>query len=239
MNNDSITEKVDAETKIKVLEEENEKLQQKLKDQQRKERLLIRRAQLNSTQQLDYLNQLNELKYRKIETNSNSTLFDPSVNIIFSKMKNELKATKSKLEETQTELTAWKFTPDSNTGKRLMAKCRLLYQENEELGKIISNGRLAKLETELAMQKNMNEELKRSHSEFESIIQDFDIDSEGLTSTIINLQQKLKASEEKIVKLEEKMKEKLLSPESEVTNAAANDEEVEDEPIAKRIRCEN
>lgn len=39
-----------------------------------------------------------------------------------------------KAEEAQNELAAWKFTPDSATGKRLMAKCRQLYQENEDLG---------------------------------------------------------------------------------------------------------
>ncbi len=151
------------------------------------------------------------------------------VNIIFTKLKNELKATKAKLEDTQNELTAWKFTPDSNTGKRLMAKCRLLYQENDELGKVISNGRLAKLETELALQKNVNEELKRSHSEFEGIIQDFDVDMEGLTSTIISLQQKLKAADDKINKLEKEMKES--HPETNGSDAAGEDEE----PEAKRL----
>lgn len=52
----------------------------------------------------------------------------------------------------------------SNTGKRLMAKCRLLYQENEELGKIISSGRMAKLEGDLALQKSFTEEMKKSQS---------------------------------------------------------------------------
>lgn len=188
----------------------------------------MRRIHLNSTQQHDYVNQLNELKYRKTESSS-TTLYDPAVNIIFTKLKNELKATKAKLEDTQNELTAWKFTPDSNTGKRLMAKCRLLYQENEELGKVISNGKLAKLETELALQKNLNDDLKRSHSEFEGIIQDFDIDMEGLTSTIINLQQKLKAADEKNLKYEKELKEKTIE-----TNGG-NEEAAEDEPPAKRV----
>lgn len=57
-----------------------------------------------------------------------SALLDPAVNILFDKLKHELQSTRAKLEETQNELSAWKFTPDSNTGKRLMAKCRLLYQ---------------------------------------------------------------------------------------------------------------
>ena len=52
----------------------------------------------------------------------------------------------------------------SNTGKRLMAKCRLLYQENEELGRMISSGRIAKLEGELALQKSYSEEVKKSQS---------------------------------------------------------------------------
>lgn len=196
----------------------------------------MRRIHLNSTQQLDYVNQLNELKYRKIEPNSSThILYDPAVNIIFTKLKNELKATKAKLEDTQNELTAWKFTPDSNTGKRLMAKCRLLYQENEELGKVISNGRLAKLESDLALQKNVNDELKRSHSEFEGIIQDFDVDMEGLLSTIINLQQKLKAADEKISKLEKELKEE-KQPES---NGGGSEEANEDEPVSKRVCTEN
>ena len=50
----------------------------------------------------------------------------------------------------------------SNTGKRLMAKCRLLHQENEELGKMISSGRVAKLEGELALQKSFSEEVRKS-----------------------------------------------------------------------------
>ena len=52
----------------------------------------------------------------------------------------------------------------SNTGKRLMAKCRLLHQENEELGKIISSGRVAKLEGDLALQRNFSEEMKKSQA---------------------------------------------------------------------------
>lgn len=45
-----------------------------------------------------------------------------------------------------------------------MAKCRLLYQENEELGRMISSGRIAKLEGELALQKKYSEEVKKSQS---------------------------------------------------------------------------
>lgn len=53
-------------------------------------------------------------------------------------------------------------SPCSQTGKKLMAKCRMLIQENQELGRQLSQGRIAQLEAELALQKKYSEELKSS-----------------------------------------------------------------------------
>ena len=50
----------------------------------------------------------------------------------------------------------------SVTGKKLMAKCRMLIAENQDLGKQLSQGRIAQLEAELALQKKYNEELTSS-----------------------------------------------------------------------------
>lgn len=41
-----------------------------------------------------------------------------------------------------------------------MARCRTLFKENEELGKQISQGRIAKLEGEIALEKKLVEEMK-------------------------------------------------------------------------------
>ena len=124
------------------------------------------------------------------------TLLDPAVNCILQQLKSELQSTRSKLEDTQNELTAWKFTPDSNTGKRLMAKCRLLYQENEELGKITSSGRIAKLESDLALQRSFSEEVRQSQNELDAFLADLDEDVEGMQSTILFLQTELRKSKE-------------------------------------------
>ena len=43
-----------------------------------------------------------------------------------------------------------------------MAKCRMLLTENEELGKVISSGRTAKLEGEIALEKTLVQEMKKS-----------------------------------------------------------------------------
>lgn len=41
-----------------------------------------------------------------------SSLLDPAVNLLIEHMRRELDKAKSTLEETQNELSAWKFTPD-------------------------------------------------------------------------------------------------------------------------------
>ena len=133
------------------------------------------------------------------------SILDPAVNIIIQNLKKELEATKKKMQETQEELSAWKFTPDSVTGKRLMSKCRLLLQENEDLGKMISSGRLAKLESELAMQKALCEEMKKNQVEMDDFVQELDEDVEGMQSTIYFLQQQLKEAKDTITNLEAKL----------------------------------
>lgn len=182
------------EEEVQSLKDSESKLKQQYAESQRRERILARRLAVKEQEMQDFASQIAELKTAQAPAQAalRSALLDPAVNILFQKLKNELQQTKAKLEETQNELSAWKFTPDSNTGKRLMAKCRLLYQENEELGKMTSNGRLAKLEGELALQKSYNEEVKKSQLELDDFLQEMDEDVEGMQSTIVFLQQELK-----------------------------------------------
>lgn len=179
---------------LQNVRESESRYKQQINEAQKREKMLIRRLAAKEQEMQEYVvrsssriiiesipeycsqfiywstfpfqNQNAELKASQAPTMASlrSVLLDPAVNILFQKLKAELQATKARLEDTQNELSAWKFTPDSNTGKRLMAKCRLLYQENEELGKMTSNGRLAKLEGDLALQKSFSEEVKKSQS---------------------------------------------------------------------------
>lgn len=73
-----------------------------------------------------------------------------------------------------------------------MAKCRQLYQENEELGKMISSGRVGHLESNLAIQTNLTEEYKKSQSELDEFLAELDEELEGMQSTIIHHQTQLK-----------------------------------------------
>ncbi|ALC41021.1 fl-2-d [Drosophila busckii] len=189
---------------IENLKLEVQRMGMQCADAMRREKILMRRLANKEQEFQDYVSQIAEYKAQQAPTALalRTALLDPAVNLLFERLKKELKNTKAKLEETQNELSAWKFTPDSNTGKRLMAKCRLLYQENEELGKMTSNGRLAKLETELAMQKSFSEEVKKSQSELDDFLQELDEDVEGMQSTILFLQQELKTTRDRIQTLE-------------------------------------
>lgn len=152
-------------------------------------KLSIKEKKLQQIQdQLDNINKVQLPTPHQLE----STLIDPAINLMFEKMKYEVETAKNRAEEMQNELSAWKFTPDSNTGKRLMAKCRLLHNENEELGKDISSGWVAQLTGNLALQKKFSEEMKKSQSELDEFLLELEEEVEGMQNTIYYLQQQLR-----------------------------------------------
>lgn len=84
-----------------------------------------------------------------------------------------------------------------------MAKCRSLHDENEELGKMISSGKIAKLESGLAMHKNYSEALNKSQSEVEEVVNEIEETVEGFQNTIYYLQQQLKHCKDRCHQLEQ------------------------------------
>ncbi|GLV44791.1 female lethal d [Carabus blaptoides fortunei] len=192
------------EGELAALRDSEERLRNLYAESQQREKVLVRRLAAKEQEMQDCMCQLADLKAAQAPNSQalRSTLLDPSVNVLLQLLRQELVTTRARLEETQNELSAWKFTPDSNTGKRLMAKCRQLYQENEELGKMTSSGRVAKLEGELALQKSFSEEVKKSQTELDEFVQDLDEDVEGMQSTIYYLQQELRKSNETVAALQ-------------------------------------
>ncbi|KAG7508922.1 pre-mRNA-splicing regulator WTAP [Solea senegalensis] len=182
------------------LKESEEKLKQQQQESARRENILVMRLATKEqemqecTTQIQYLKQVQQPSAAQLR----SSMVDPAINLFFLKMKAELEQTKDKLEQAQNELSAWKFTPDSQTGKKLMAKCRMLIQENQELGRQLSQGRIAQLEAELALQKKYSEELKSSQDELNDFIIQLDEEVEGMQSTILVLQQQLKDTRQQV-----------------------------------------
>ncbi|XP_062912663.1 pre-mRNA-splicing regulator WTAP isoform X2 [Mobula hypostoma] len=189
---------------VSGLRESEEKLKQQQHESARRENILLMRLATKEHEMQECTNQIQYLKQVQLPSAAQlrSTLVDPSINLFFLKMKTELEQTKDKLEQAQNELSAWKFTPDSQTGKKLMAKCRMLIQENQELGRQLSQGRIAQLEAELALQKKYSEELKSSQDELNDFIIQLDEEVEGMQSTIMVLQQQLKEARQQLAQLQ-------------------------------------
>ncbi|OQR71445.1 pre-mRNA-splicing regulator WTAP-like [Tropilaelaps mercedesae] len=223
--------------------EERQRIKNQLLEVTRRENQLVMKLTIKEQQLQELQSEVESLRARQIPQNSaqlRATLLDPAVNMLFEKMRQELDQTKAKLDETQNELSAWKFTPDSNTGKRLMAKCRLLYQENEELGRMVASGRLAKLEGDLALHRSFAHEMKSSQQEQDEFLLELDEEVEGMQSTIYFLQQELREAKETIARLQGSPSAQMKSRKS-PTNSQAEDVDSPSSPkvtlSANRISC--
>ncbi|XP_027197387.2 pre-mRNA-splicing regulator WTAP-like [Dermatophagoides pteronyssinus] len=181
-----------------------DKLKQQQLESTRKENMLIMRLTIKEQELQECLGQIESLKKldRPSISHMESLYLDPALNYIFEKMKKEVDMSKSRVEEMQNEMKAWKFNSDSISGKQLMAKCKQLHQENEELGKMISSGKIAKLESGLAMEKNYAESLIKSHADMEEVLYELEENVEGLQNTVYYMQQNLKQMKDRNEQLE-------------------------------------
>lgn len=84
-----------------------------------------------------------------------------------------------------------------------MARCRQLYQENEELGQRVASGKVAKLEGDLALYRSFAQEMKQNQKEQDELLLELDEEVEGMQSTIYLLEQQLQEAKELIANLNE------------------------------------
>ncbi|XP_067273701.1 pre-mRNA-splicing regulator WTAP [Pseudorasbora parva] len=215
------------------LKESEEKLKQQQQESARRENILVMRLATKEqemqecTTQIQYLKQVQQPSAAQLR----SSMVDPAINLFFLKMKAELEQTKDKLEQAQNELSAWKFTPDSQTGKKLMAKCRMLIQENQELGRQLSQGRIAQLEAELALQKKYSEELKSSQDELNDFIIQLDEEVEGMQSTILVLQQQLRETRQQVSQMNQTQGTSSGAGPSRTSPSTASEPSIQSEPM--------
>ncbi|VDP10372.1 unnamed protein product [Soboliphyme baturini] len=90
---------------------QEERLRQQQLEASRRENVLVMRLTTKEQEVQEYLSQLEEIR-SGVGASVRNVLLDPAVNSLFQKMKQELKESKEKLEQSQQELNAWKFTPD-------------------------------------------------------------------------------------------------------------------------------
>ena len=94
-----------------------------------------------------------------------SALLDPAVNHAYQRLKRSAQEADERLAQARQELEAVKFDAQSITGKQLMARVRVLLQENDELARTLGEARVQKLEAELAEAKEFSAELEQNLKE--------------------------------------------------------------------------
>lgn len=93
--------------------ENEERLKGQLAELQRKEQYHIMRLSCKEHELQDMGVQVQELKSMSTGVGGlKHCLLDPAVNLLFERLKRDLDSARTKMEETQNELSAWKFTPD-------------------------------------------------------------------------------------------------------------------------------
>lgn len=137
-------------------------------------------------------------------------LLDPAIHEEFTRLKNLVEEKDKKVKELQDNVAAVNFTPQSKMGKMLMAKCRTLQEENEEIGNQANEGKIHELSMKLALQKSQNAELK---SQFEGLCKQMD----GLTSDldrsnemVLILQEKLGGRDDEITRLKQELRQRSI-----------------------------
>lgn len=197
------------ESYLHGVDETEERMNKQLAEAAKRENVLVLRLSAREQELQDVA--AVAVKYRQQQASGatlRKTMLDPAINHLFSKMKTELKETKEKLDSAQSELSAWKFTPDSQTGKQLMNRVRTLIQENQELGKQLSSGNMSILESKFQMQEKKNQELTKAQAETDEFVLQLDEEIEGMQANIMSLQSKLDKANCRIKELEGDLEER-------------------------------
>jgi len=195
------------ESYLHDVDEKEEAMKKQLTEAQRRENVLVLRLSAREQELQDVA--AVALNYKKLQAQTptlRKTMIDPAINYMYQKMRTELKETKEKLDLAQSELAACKFTPDSQTGKKLMSRCRTLIQENQELGSQLSTGETKQLEARIAQQDKKIAELTKEAQESEKFVLSLDDETEGLQAQIMTLKSKLDHANKRVEKMETELR---------------------------------
>ncbi|XP_022726714.1 FKBP12-interacting protein of 37 kDa-like isoform X1 [Durio zibethinus] len=171
-----------------------------------------------------------ELKARRL-------LLDPAIHEEFTRLKNMVEEKDKKVKELQENIAAVSFTPQSKMGKMLMAKCRTLQEENEEIGTQAEEGKMHELAMKLALHKSQNAELRSQFEVLYKQMEGLTNDAERSNETVYILQGKLEEKGNEIKRLKLELHQKTLMEEDNKTDIAfATANQVKDKMITDETR---
>ncbi|CAN1335055.1 FKBP12-interacting protein of 37 kDa [Linum perenne] len=170
-------------------------------------------------------------------------LLDPAIHEEFTRLKKLIEEKDKKVKELQDSIAAMSFTASSKMGKMLMAKCRTLLEENDEIGEQAAEGKIHELGMKLALQKSQNVELRNQYEDLYDHMEGLTDDAEKSNELVLALQEKLVEKDEEINQLkqmleaEEKNSVEAVA-EEEANNPTPENKEVNDELMTPKQEIE-
>lgn len=122
-------------------------------------------------------------------------LLDPAVNREFQRMHKALEDKSEEAQRLREELQGTTFQFDSKAGRMLVAKCRTLQEENEEMGRELSEDRVHKLERQLALAKAYAEDMQAAFQECEDHATALDEEAEKIQEENFKLRRQMQELE--------------------------------------------
>ncbi|CAH8863307.1 unnamed protein product [Trichobilharzia szidati] len=211
------------EEKLRQLEEENLNLEKEIystekKYQEQLEAYLARYINADfSLAQMQYILPMKRAKLSKLQTTTTSEhdtstssnsftidanplislkhFFEPSVNLVYKKLRETTIEAQNRYRQSNDDMLAWRFSPESSIGKSLMSRIRHLLNANEELGRVNQADRVSKLESEAELQATCIKEFIKANEDIESVVDEAYTDLEGLQNTLLILHQQINQTE--------------------------------------------
>lgn len=142
-------------------------------------------------------------------------LLDPAIHEEFTRLKSLVEEKDKKIKDLQDNDAAVNFTPQSKMGKMLMAKCRTLQEENEEIGNQANEGKIHELGMKLALQKSQNAELRSQFEGLYKLMEGLTNDVEKSNEMVLILQDKIEEKDAEIGRLNHELQQKSATMEEE------------------------
>ncbi|KAL6634396.1 hypothetical protein ACP70R_027067 [Stipagrostis hirtigluma subsp. patula] len=164
-------------------------------------------------------------------------LLDPAIHEEFTRLKNLVEEKEKKIKELQDNVAAVNFTPSSKLGKMLMAKCRTLQEENEEIGAMASEGKIHELGMKITVLKSQNNELRNQFDVLYKHMDGVTNDVERSNEMVAILQEELEAKDLELRRLKEMLsqKEAIEDRAAEERDEAGNDLNTTSDPQAVKV----
>ncbi|CAD7967034.1 unnamed protein product [Amoebophrya sp. A120] len=118
------------------------------------------------------------------KTSLRFAMVDPAVNMEILRLRQKIRSQDEEIDALKMELKATQFKPTSISGQKLMKKCRALLEENQSLGRQISEGPIQDLLVALGSERQTVKQLKEKLKQSETARLELDNECERLCALV-------------------------------------------------------